>query len=133
MPESVAAIGTYFGTAGAAAGASDAALSAAALDASVAGGGVLVGPAVSGGGAIVAGGGGGSVLGAVAQAAGGAAASAGVNAALAPKPPKIPGALPQPDALDQENARKRALAEAIARRGRASTILTAPSNGTLGG
>lgn len=136
MPDGILAVGAYLGaggTAGAAVGASDAALSAAALDASVAGSGTLVGPAVAGGGAITAGGGGGSLLAAAVPAAASAAASAGVTSMLSPKPPKIPGALPMPDALDQENARKRAIAESMARRGRASTVLTAPAAGTLGG
>jgi hypothetical protein len=38
-----------------------------------------------------------------------------------------------PDAQAQEEARRRQIIEATARRGRASTILTDAGNGTLGG
>lgn len=64
----------------------------------------------------------------------GAVASAGANALLAPKPPKIGDPIAMPDAQAQELARRNALAEQVARRGRASTVLTqGPTSQTLGG
>lgn len=55
-----------------------------------------------------------------------------LQSALQPKPPKAPAPLSMPDPLAQEEARRRALIEQMARRGRASTILSQPS-GKLGG
>ena len=75
----------------------------------------------------------GTVAAAAAPTIGSAVATAGVTQLLAPKPPTVPGPIAQPDALAQEQARQRAIAESMARRGRASTILTAPASGTLGG
>lgn len=57
-----------------------------------------------------------------------------VSGAMAPKPPKIPGVTPMPDPLAQQEARRRSITEQLARRGRASTIMTQPApSGKLGG
>lgn len=63
-----------------------------------------------------------------------AAVTAGANALLAPKPPKVPGVTPMPDEMAMQEQRKRSIAEQMARRGRAASIMTeAPAAGTLGG
>ncbi len=134
MGVSLAAVGTYFAGAGAATAATgglEGIMAATVAESAVAGGAYGAGTAAAIeagtiGGAAVAGGG---LLGAAATSAGTAAASAGVSSLLAPKPPKVPGAVAMPDPLAQEEARKRSIAEQMARRGRASTILTAPASG----
>ena len=147
MGASIAGIAEYFGTAtvaeGAAAGAAEGAVVDVGATAGVAGG-----TAASGGGALAAQGayaaetealfgaqgGGGSFLGALGKAAATAAVTAGVQQGLAPRRPDLPKQLPMPDAQAQEQARKRQIIEATARRGRASTILTdGVGGGTLGG
>lgn len=142
MPESLAAVGAYFGASGAAelgvaggsaiAGGTTFEAGAAAVTAAEAGGGAVAGGFGGVTGTTVAAGGGG-YLGAVGKAAAGAAASSAATQLLAPKPPKVPGATPMPDPQATEEARKRSIAEQMARRGRASTILTDPVSGTLGG
>lgn len=129
MPETLGSVATYFaGTAGAAT-AADA--SAAALDASVAGSGVLTGANVAAGGSIGFESG---SLTAIGTSAATAAASAATTRLLSPKPP---GPLPiaaMPDPLAEEQAKQQSIIEQLARRGRASTVLTQPaSGGTLGG
>ena len=68
-------------------------------------------------------------------AAAGGIASAAVSSALAPKRPGLPTPTAMPDPLAQQEARKRELINQVARRGRASTMLTdaAPAGGKLGG
>jgi hypothetical protein len=68
------------------------------------------------------------------NAAIGSVASTAVGSLLAPKP-KLPPLKPEvtiPDPLAQQAAQKRSLTEQVARRGRASTILTSPGGGKLG-
>jgi len=62
----------------------------------------------------------------------GEAAGAVTTSLLAPKPPSAPAPLPMPDPLAQQNAQRQAVIEQLARRGRASTILTSPGD-SLGG
>jgi hypothetical protein len=57
---------------------------------------------------------------------------AGVNAALAPKMPGVKAPAAMPDQQSQDAARRRSVVEQMARRGRASTILSDPSGDTLG-
>jgi hypothetical protein len=164
MGVSLAAVGTWLGSAAGAAGTAAAVGEAATVGAGIAGAGALAGATATGGmfgggflgaataaetvgiGAGLGGYGagtyaaaaGGGVAGGfgteLAKTAGGAAATAGVQGMLAPKPPKVPGQTPMPDPLQQEEARKRSIAEQMARRGRASTVLTAPGGGgKLGG
>ena len=80
-------------------------------------------------------------LGAASQAtvigAGVAAAGTAATIALAPKPgqvqlPGLPQPVAMPDPLQQEQARQRSIAESLARRGRASTILTQDTSDKLG-
>jgi hypothetical protein len=60
--------------------------------------------------------------------------TAGVGALLAPDAPKEKPGPAMPDPLAQEEARRRSIAEQMARRGRASTVLTDTSgSGKLGG
>lgn len=136
MPESIAAVGAYF-AAGSAAEVGTVAVADAAFG-ELAGGISLTAAEAAAGGASAAGYGAGAAAGgglaaAATKAAVGGVASAGASALLTPKPPKVPGALAMPDAQAQEEARKRSIAEQMARRGRASTVLTAPAAGTLGG
>lgn len=141
--------------AGAAKGAGEAAAGTAAADAGATAG-VAGGTAASGGGALGAqaayaagteaalgagagatlGGGSSSLLTQTGTAVGTAAAGQAVNALLAPRPPKAPGVTEtMPDPLAQQRARQQAMAEQLARRGRASTVLTASTDTTqkLGG
>jgi hypothetical protein len=137
MGLSIGAIGTFLGSLGAESAlvpVADAAFG------DLAGGISLTAAETAAGGASAAGyaaagaAGGSGLLGKAGETAAGAAASAGVTKLLAPKPPTIPGATPMPDLQAQDEARKRSIAEQMARRGRASTILTdAPTSGTLGG
>lgn len=62
-------------------------------------------------------------------------ASQVVGNLLAPKPsmPQAPAVKEMPDPLAQQEAMKRKIIEQTARTGRASTILTSPSGGKLGG
>ena len=91
-----------------------------------------------GGSALAAGGAGasagaagiGSAMGAAAAAA---VASGVVGQLMAPDAPEAKKALEMPDPLAQEAARRREIAETMSRRGRASTIMTEPSGGKLGG
>lgn len=87
--------------------------------------------ATSAGGAAAAGTGSltGSALGDLALVQGGTAVATSM---LAPKPPTAGKAIPMPDPLAQEQAKRQAVIEQMARRGRASTILTSPGN-SLGG
>lgn len=113
------------------------------------------GAASLGGGATVAGGAavgtdvaataaGSSLVNTVGKSAFNAGVSTAVGSLLAPKPPQtqptvLPGGktttepVPMPDPLAQEAASKRSIVEQLARRGRASTILTSPGSGKLGG
>lgn len=53
----------------------------------------------------------------------------------AAEPPKTlitPGDMPTPNSSDQRKAKRKSLAEQLARKGRASTIMTAAENDTLG-
>lgn len=78
----------------------------------------------------------GSAMGDSALKAGATAALNAVTAkAMAPKPPGLPAPIEMPDPLATEQARKKSLLEQMARRGRASTILTNPGAGRskLGG
>ncbi len=59
--------------------------------------------------------------------------NAAVNAALAPKLPKAAAPVAMPDPLAQEQAQRQKIIAQLARRGRASTILTSATNGSLGG
>jgi hypothetical protein len=113
MGATIAAIGVYFGGTGAAAAGTAA---AGAATAGAAGAGAASGL--------------GTALGTAAVSA---AAGAAANALLAPDAPKAkPGpAMPDPEA--QEAARRRAIAEQIGRRGRASTFLSDNPSGKLGG
>ena len=56
-----------------------------------------------------------------------------VSSALQPKPPKAAPVAAMPDPLAQEQAQRQKIIDQMARRGRASTILTSATNGTLGG
>lgn len=62
-----------------------------------------------------------------------ALAPALLNAAMQPKPPRAAPVRAMPDPLAQEQAQRQKLIDQLARRGRASTILTSASNGSLGG
>jgi hypothetical protein len=81
------------------------------------------------------------MLGTLGKTALNAGVSTAVGSLLAPKVPTVlPGgktaAVPMPDPLAQEAATKKSLVEQLARRGRASTVLTSPggnSGGKLGG
>ena len=124
------------GEAAAVTGGSEAA-SAAALDASVAGSGVLTGSEVAAGGAVSGAGtaaASGGLLGGLGDAAAKAAISAGITKLVTPRPPGPTKPTPMPDmnSPEAQMARSRSIAEQMARRGRASTLLTQPSN-TLGG
>ena len=127
-----AAVMEWFGSAAAADGAA-----AAGADAAAAAGGT----AAAGGGAVAAGGAataGAAAAGGIGQtlltSAASAAAAAGVANLMAPTPPKTKAPMAMPDPLAQEQARKNSLIEQMARRGRASTILTDSNDaGTLGG
>lgn len=98
------------------------------------GGGAAAGGAGAGAGGAAAGG---SAWGAIGKAVAPVVASNILSAATAKKPQQqqasaayTPAAMPDP--LAQEQARKRALAKQMARRGRASTILTDSGDGGLG-
>lgn len=128
-----AAAGVAGGAAGGAAVGAGAGTMAAAA-ASDAGGGAAVGAAGAGAGTAAAAGGtlGGSLGTSLATAAGGQV----VGSLLAPKAPKAPGVknpLTMPDPQAQDAATRRSLVEQLARRGRASTILTDTGSGKLGG
>jgi hypothetical protein len=58
-----------------------------------------------------------------------------VSSLLQPKPPKTKAPTAMPDPLAQQQAQQQKLIQQLARRGRASTILTSPGNsgGSLGG
>jgi hypothetical protein len=56
-----------------------------------------------------------------------------VGELLKPDAPAAQAQTRMPDPLEQEQARKRNLLEQMSRRGRASTIMTGPTGGTLGG
>ena len=71
--------------------------------------------------------------GTAATAAGTAAGAALVGSLLKPDAPAAQAQTRMPDPLEQEQARKRNLLEQMSRRGRASTIMTGPAGGTLGG
>ena len=63
-------------------------------------------------------------------------APAVVSTLLAPKPPKAAPVAAMPDPLAQQQAQQQKIIDQMARRGRASTILTNPgaaSGGSLGG
>lgn len=69
------------------------------------------------------------------KAAAKALAPAVVSSLLQPKPPKTKAPTAMPDPLAQQQATQQKLLQQLARRGRASTILTNPANGggSLGG
>lgn len=79
--------------------------------------------------------GGSGILGAAASAGASALATGLVQKSMMPKPPKVGTPLAMPDPLAQEQARRRSLQEQAARSGRASTMLTSPTDagGKLGG
>jgi hypothetical protein len=96
------------------------------------------GAVVEGGTVVAAGtagtaGAGAGIAGAAATAAGTAAGTALVGELLKPDVPAAQAQTRMPDPLEQEQARKRSLLEQMSRRGRASTIMTGPTGGTLGG
>ncbi len=64
-----------------------------------------------------------------------AVAPAVINSLLQPKPPKAAAPIAMPDPLAQQQAQQQKIIQQLARRGRASTILTSPGNsgGSLGG
>ena len=70
-----------------------------------------------------------------AKTAGKAIAPVVVNSLLAPKPPKAAAPIAMPDPLAQQQAQQQKILQQLARRGRASTILTSPgdASGSLGG
>lgn len=70
-----------------------------------------------------------------AETAGKVIAPAVISSLLAPKPPKTKAPTAMPDPLAEQQATQQQLIAQMARRGRASTILTNPSNagGSLGG
>jgi hypothetical protein len=74
------------------------------------------------------------LLGATAKAVLPTVAGAAATSVLNRKP-GVPAPTTMPDPLAQEQARRQAIMDQLARRGRASTILTdtAPSGGKLGG
>ena len=78
-------------------------------------------------------GGGGGLLGSVGEQLATAAGTAAVTQAMAPKRPDLPKPLAMPDPEATAEAKRRALTEQMARRGRASTILTQASGDKLGG
>ena len=120
MPEAIPVVASFFTVGGEAA--------AVATAAEAAGAGLGVGAAT--GAATAAGGAG---LGtAVATAAGSAAASGVVGKLLQGKPPGLSGPVEMPDPEAQQAARQKSLADQLARRGRASTILTDSGAGTSG-
>ncbi len=128
----VAADGTAMGSAAGTLGAADSAGASASLGLTAADVGGTSG-AVAGSGAATAAGTGGSAL---ANFAGTAAKTLGpalLSSALQPKPPKVAPVAAMPDPLAQEQAQRQKIIDQIARRGRASTILTSATNGTLGG
>jgi hypothetical protein len=120
-------VGSYFAAEGAGAAAVTAGAEAGVVE--VGGAAALEAGGVSAAGAAGASGGfGGGLLASAAEGAAGAAAAA----ALAPKPmapPKPKSVIPMPDAQAMDAARKRSIAEAQARKGRASTILTSDKLG----
>lgn len=135
------------GLGAAAAGAGDAAFGAATADV-LAGAGATAGEAAAAGASAGSGFAGGATAGAVGgSAAGGtvlgtlgtgvATAAAGqlVGAALAPTPkaPKTLAPLAMPDPLAQQQAVQQSIITQMARRGRASTVLTDGGGGKLGG
>jgi hypothetical protein len=132
MGATLAAVGTYF--------ASDASATMAAAAASDIGGGAVAAGAGSASLSAAASMsaytalGSGTLLAPIAQTALNAGITGGIDAALKPKPPQVPGVTPMPDLNSPEalQARQTSIAEQMARRGRASTILTQPSGGTLG-
>ena len=147
MPESIGGIITAFGgEAGVGIGASSAtaevaatgvatgATNAALIESAVAGG-TAAGYTGSAGATWAATGGaaGLNAVGALAKIAAPGLVTGGVQAALAPKRPDLPKPLPMPDPVAQEEERKRSIIEQLARRGRASTVLSDPGPGTLGG
>jgi hypothetical protein len=135
MPESVAAVGSYFAAEG------GAAAGAAAAGGTAQAAGVMGATAASGAGAGYAGaaaaagtaGAGGGLLGTLGTEAASAAVSGVASSLLAPKRPDLPKPTAMPDPLAVEEARKRSLIEQMARRGRASTILTDSAGDKLGG
>lgn len=123
MAVGIGSVLAYFGGTAAAGGAVAAgAGTAAAAGAGAAAAGTAAGAAV-----------GGSALGAIGTAAATAAVTAGVGALLMPDAPKTKDMPGMPDAKAQEEAKKRSIAEQMARRGRASTIMTEPASNKLGG
>lgn len=139
---------TSGGGSGAAAGAGEGGGSAAAADS---GSVNLFADAVPGAGGDVGATAGGAGNGATAAAGSGSGASSSwlnygktaataiapsvVSSLLAPKPPKTKAPTAMPDPLAQQQAQQQKLLQQLARRGRASTILTNPGNagGSLGG
>lgn len=93
-----------------------------------------VGSAGYGASSATASGAGSGFVGGVAKSAAGTAVNAGVQTAVArANRPDQPVPLAMPDPQEQEKARRRMIAEMNKRSGRASTILTQPGSGTLGG
>lgn len=137
MPESISGLTAYFGgTAAVTEGAlaTDGTI-VAGTAAEGSAGELAVGTAATAGGAgATQAGVGSTLLASAGKAAAGAAASGLIQAATAPKRPDLPPPIAMPDPQAQEAARQKAIADQIARRGRASTILTdSGGSGTLGG
>lgn len=88
------------------------------------------GPGVAAGAAPVAAGGGSGLLGQAETAA----ITSGISKLFNPTPerPSVPPVTPMPDPMALEEAKKKSIIDQLARRGRASTILSQPSGGKLG-
>jgi hypothetical protein len=56
-----------------------------------------------------------------------------LSSALQPKAPKTKAPTPMPDPLAEEQAQRKKIIDQMSQRGRASTILTSATNGSLGG
>ena len=143
--EAAASTAAFYGSAEAAAATSTAMAGAAGAEAALLPLGIGTVP-VSGvasvtAGEAAAGAGGASFLDKLGDAAVNAGAASAVSSLLSPKrnssnapsAEKLPPLIGMPDPLAQEEARKRSLIEQMSRRGRASTIMTQPSDGRLGG
>lgn len=110
---------------GAGATAAEAGLAATALGGTMGAGGAAAGGALGGG-----------IMSTMAKTGAQAVGTSLISSILAPEPPQPPNAgpvTPMPDPLAQAAARKKSIIEQTSRRGRASTIMTSPTGGSLGG
>lgn len=134
MPETIGAVGTFFATAGGASAGASAGLAVGTGAASATFAGIDAATVAGAAAAGVAAGGASGVLGSVGTGAATAAAGAATTRLLSPKPPGPAPLTQMPDPLAEEQAKQQSIVEQLARRGRASTILTQPpSGGSLGG